>query len=684
MKSLAIFAALAVVTASASTPIKLVANKPTWSGQRGQCQAIGKDLCTLAEYCPGGEGSVPYGGSESVDSWAPVLEPAGDFVQVGTGQSCKSHKSQTGSIPAWGSVNDVYGTELLCCQVVTPLFSSLLVLKRFSGTSLGASTSHSAAHAIEKQFCEAKGGRLPTLSEMCAGTGSGGTATLGCAGTIHDSSNWMPYGTNGDSWLRMGCGLPTSYICKDHMAMFGTPNWSAGDVYGDEIDCMVPPPLVLKRFSGTSLGASTSHSAAHAIEKQFCEAKGGRLPTLSEMCTGTGSGGTATLGCAGTIHDSSNWMPYGTNGDSWLSMGCSSPTYICKDHMALAGTPNWGAGDVYGDEIDCMVPAPVPTKVPTKAPTDAPTKAPTDAPTKAPTDAPTKAPTDAPTKAPTDAPTKAPIKAPTKAPTGAPTAATVALGKAQALSAHADLLNSDPVSALSKYKHALSAFTTVLGVKDLLTQGMAHRVSKIAVANGGSPLSGLDANYPADAFAHQGSCPATVPAFANGVNGAKVVGKGPHGAHDENMSGSIVPVDCADGFTATPEGSYPLVFQRCDAVAGDTSKYEWKPYGTCDATSAPTKSPTDAPTKSPATYKKMANMACSGKNEMDAIFKANGERASTKDAITLDEAKALCNKYPACVSFERENGIWTQFSSSCKENTATSFGSYAITLYVKV
>jgi hypothetical protein len=275
-------------------------------------------------------------------------------------------------------------------------------------------------------------------------------------------------------------------------------------------------------------------------------------------------------------------MPYGTNGDSWLYMGCDLPTsYICKDHMAMYGTPNWSAGDVYGDEIDCMVPAPVPTKVPTKAPTDAPTKAPTDAPTKAPTDAPTKAPTDAPTKAPTDAPTKAPIKAPTKAPTGAPTAATVALGKAQALSAHADLLNSDPVSALSKYKHALSAFTTVLGVKDLLTQGMAHRVSKMAVANGGSPLSGLDANYPADAFAHQGSCPATVPAFANGVNGAKVVDKGPHGAHDENMSGSIVPVDCADGFTATPEGSNPLVFQRCDAVAGDTSKYEWKPYGTC-------------------------------------------------------------------------------------------------------
>jgi hypothetical protein len=65
----------------------------------------------------------------------------------------------------------------------------------------------------------------------------------------------------------------------------------------------------------------------------------------------------------------------------------------------------------------------------------------------------------------------------------------------------------------------------------------------------------------------QGTCPATVPAFANGVNGAKVVGKGTHGAHDENMSGSIVPVDCTDGFTATPEGSNPLVFQRCEPVA---------------------------------------------------------------------------------------------------------------------
>ena len=76
---------------------------------------------------------------------------------------------------------------------------------------------------------------------------------------------------------------------------------------------------------------------------------------------------------------------------------------------------------------------------------------------------------------------------------------------------------------------------------------------------------------------------------------------------------------------------------------------------------------------------------------MDAIFKANGERASTKDAITLGEAKALCNKYPACVSFERETGIWTQFSSSCKETNAkfqtwtSSYpGGYTIDLYVKV
>jgi hypothetical protein len=157
----------------------------------------------------------------------------------------------------------------------------------------------------------------------------------------------------------------------------------------------------------------------------------------------------------------------------------------------------------------------------------------------------------------------------------------VALGKAQALSAHGDLLNSDPVSALPKYQHALAAFTTVLGVNDLITQGMAQRVSKVAVTNGGSPLSGLNANYPADAVAHQGSCPTAVPAFVNGVKGAKVVGKGPHGNHNENQSGSIVPIDCADGFTANPEGSNPLVFIRCEPNAvGDA--YTWVTRGSCN------------------------------------------------------------------------------------------------------
>jgi hypothetical protein len=128
------------------------------------------------------------------------------------------------------------------------------------------------------------------------------------------------------------------------------------------------------------------------------------------------------------------------------------------------------------------------------------------------------------------------------------------------------------VKAETEFKGAVNGFTGAN--MPFMTKAMKMRYNKVLEEDAKRDTPALAAKTPYTISAlflgertTQGSCPATVPTFANGVNGAKVVGKGAHGAHDENMSGSTVPVDCADGFTATPEGSNPLVFQRREPVA---------------------------------------------------------------------------------------------------------------------
>jgi hypothetical protein len=150
------------------------------------------------------------------------------------------------------------------------------------------------------------------------------------------------------------------------------------------------------------------------------------------------------------------------------------------------------------------------------------------------------------------------------------------------------------IAAEVNYKKYVVELTKTFTSDHFFTHGAKKRYNNLLVEDSLKPIAEQalagKTPYPESELGNhgkkvsQGRCPATVPAFANGVNGAKVVGKGPHGAHDENQSGSIVPVDCADGFAASPEGSNPLVFIRCEPNAvGDT--YTWVMHGSCNPTS---------------------------------------------------------------------------------------------------
>ena len=98
--------------------------------------------------------------------------------------------------------------------------------------------SHEKAHEQEEAFCKAKGGRLPTRTELCPSYNANAATrpALGC----ENSHSWMPYAGNRNQWMYVGCAGTGHHECKDHMTHHSYPGWSSGDQYGDKIDCMVP------------------------------------------------------------------------------------------------------------------------------------------------------------------------------------------------------------------------------------------------------------------------------------------------------------------------------------------------------------------------------------------------------------------------------------------------------------
>merc|ERR1712226_383442 len=136
------------------------------------------------------------------------------------------------------------------------------------------------------------------------------------------------------------------------MTHHGKPGWKSGDQYGDMVDCVItgtppatkpkptPKPGKLQRFKvGKSSGAN-SHVVAHQQQDAFCKSKGGRLPTLNELCPKytKDKASKPALGC----EKSHSWVPYAGSRDQWMYIGCpGTGHYQCKDHMTHHGKPGW-------------------------------------------------------------------------------------------------------------------------------------------------------------------------------------------------------------------------------------------------------------------------------------------------------------------------------------------------------
>ena len=120
--------------------------------------------------------------------------------------------------------------------------------------------------------------------------------------------------------------------------------------------------MVIKRFQVGSPTDADSSTVSYQQQDAFCKSKGGRLPTLQELCPSYNKDKATTpaLGC----ENSHSWVPYAGNEDQWMFIGCpgteigtdpNTAHWECKDHMTHYGRPVWSQGDQYGDMIDCMV-----------------------------------------------------------------------------------------------------------------------------------------------------------------------------------------------------------------------------------------------------------------------------------------------------------------------------------------
>ena len=82
-----------------------------WKGQRAQCRAMGRDLCTYADYCPNGKGEPSAFDGKNSNEWLPILDTENEYVLIESGsRSCMKFTDAYGAVE-----HDHWGKLLYCC-----------------------------------------------------------------------------------------------------------------------------------------------------------------------------------------------------------------------------------------------------------------------------------------------------------------------------------------------------------------------------------------------------------------------------------------------------------------------------------------------------------------------------------------------------------------------------------------
>jgi hypothetical protein len=286
------------------------------------CAGKGKQLCSFADYCPGGEGSEPRRGRGlGKDVWAPISDKYNDWVQISDNRLCKRH-SKYGYLPAWGSSNGCCNNnEVLCCNDRVDL-----VYTR------AGKVSYRKAQAT----CANIGKELCSYKAYCP-DGEGSDPVRGRA---VGKDVWAPISDEFNDWVQ----LSDNRVCKTHSSLGWLPSWgkSNGCCHNDEILCCTPPQENADSYY-TRVG-----KVSYTKAKVSCINKGKKLCSYHDYCPG-GEGSEPIRG-RGVGKDV--WAAISDKYNDWVQL---SDSRVCKRHSSHGYLPPWGKsnGCCHNDEVLC-------------------------------------------------------------------------------------------------------------------------------------------------------------------------------------------------------------------------------------------------------------------------------------------------------------------------------------------
>jgi len=183
------------------------------------CATSSKQLCTVAEICPKGEGQEPEGGARPIVSWAPVSDSPNEWVQVGPNKNanlCRRHTVSQGKKPDWGEKSGTLGF-VRCCHIPKPVAKDQIT------------------YAGAKQHCAKIGKQLCRHIQVCPKPDLKKALVQPM-----DGESWVPILDAENDWVYAGKDKPKLF-CERYTTIpenkGKSPKWSVNDGVKGTIRC---------------------------------------------------------------------------------------------------------------------------------------------------------------------------------------------------------------------------------------------------------------------------------------------------------------------------------------------------------------------------------------------------------------------------------------------------------------
>jgi len=123
-----------------------------WLEAQKHCQAEGRRLCRIDEYC--GAATHPVRETVHGDHWAPVADERGQYIAIGDmfpDRVCRTHSHCCGGLPSWG-MEGMAGLLSLCCGKADKLAQKAFLgtIERRAHKMLTSEITHDEARVLKR------------------------------------------------------------------------------------------------------------------------------------------------------------------------------------------------------------------------------------------------------------------------------------------------------------------------------------------------------------------------------------------------------------------------------------------------------------------------------------------------------------------------------------------------------